>query len=79
MADAVARGPNGLNFLPREVCAMDALVAKVRAFLKDEEGLTIVEYAVAGGLITATVVTTFTLLGETVEGIISTINERLGG
>lgn len=35
----------------------------VMKFVKDEDGLTIVEYAVAGGLITAAVVTAFTLLG----------------
>ncbi|MNC63646.1 Flp/Fap pilin component [compost metagenome] len=35
-------------------------------FIKDEEGLTIVEYAVAGGLITLAVVGVFTLLGDAV-------------
>jgi pilus assembly protein Flp/PilA len=36
-------------------------------FFKDEEGLTIVEYAVAGGLITLAVVGAFQLLGAAVE------------
>ncbi|MNE75060.1 Flp/Fap pilin component [compost metagenome] len=36
-------------------------------FIKDEDGLTIVEYAVAGGLITAAVVGAFTLLGGVVD------------
>ncbi|MNN45765.1 Flp/Fap pilin component [compost metagenome] len=36
-------------------------------FVKDEDGLTIVEYAVAGGLITAAVVGAFTLLGGAVD------------
>jgi pilus assembly protein Flp/PilA len=40
------------------------------AFLRNEEGLTIVEYAVAAGLITAAVVASFTLLGGTVDGIL---------
>lgn len=52
---------------------------KLKEFLRDEEGLTIVEYAVAAGLITATVAGTFAALGGTVEGIISTIDGYLGG
>ena len=52
---------------------------KILKFLRDEDGLTIVEYAVAAGLITATVAGTFMALGGTVEGIISTINGYLGG
>jgi pilus assembly protein Flp/PilA len=52
---------------------------KVLAFLRDEDGLTIVEYAVAAGLITATVAGTFLALGGTVEGIIAAINGYLGG
>jgi len=43
---------------------------KVMKFLQDEEGLTIVEYAVAAGLISAAVVASFTLLGTTVDGVI---------
>ena len=39
----------------------------VTAFLRDEEGLTIVEYAVAAGLISAAVVLAFTNLGNTVS------------
>ena len=35
----------------------------VRAFLKDEEGLTMVEYAIAGALVAAATVTAFTGLG----------------
>jgi len=41
--------------------------ASVLKFVKDEDGLTIVEYAVAGGLITAAAVTAFTLLGGAVD------------
>ncbi|MEO4046575.1 Flp family type IVb pilin [Pseudomonas sp. CAU 1711] len=41
--------------------------ASVVRFLKDEEGLTIVEYAVAGGLITLAVVAAFNLLGTEVN------------
>lgn len=44
-------------------------------FFKDEEGLTIVEYAVAGGLITLAVVGAFQLLGTAVE---TNINDLTG-
>ena len=47
---------------------------KIMAFLHDQDGLTIVEYAVAAGLITATVAGAFFALGGTVEGIITTID-----
>lgn len=39
----------------------------IKKFIRDEEGLTTVEYAVAGALIAATVVTAFELLGQQVE------------
>ncbi|EJM80551.1 Flp pilus assembly protein, pilin Flp [Pseudomonas sp. GM74] len=40
--------------------------ASLVKFVKDEDGLTIVEYAVAGGLITLAVVTAFTTLGTAI-------------
>jgi pilus assembly protein Flp/PilA len=46
---------------------------QVMKFLQDEEGLTIVEYAVAAGLISAAVVASFTLLGTTVDGVIQAL------
>ena len=52
---------------------------KLKNFIKNEEGLTVVEYAVAGGLITAAVVASFTALGGTVDGIIAGINTALAG
>ncbi len=51
----------------------------VMKFVKDEDGLTIVEYAVAGGLITAAVVVAFTALGGRVNTIIRGITTSLGG
>ena len=39
----------------------------VMKFVKDEDGLTIVEYAVAGGLITAAVAAMFVALGGEVN------------
>lgn len=50
---------------------------RILKFLRDEEGLTTVEYAVAGGVIAAGVIAAFTLLGENVEGRISGINDEL--
>jgi pilus assembly protein Flp/PilA len=50
---------------------------KLLAFFREEEGLTIVEYAVAAGLITATVAGAFFALGGTVEGIITTVDGYL--
>ena len=46
-------------------------------FLQEEDGLTIVEYAVAAGLITATVAGAFFALGGTIEGIIKLLNTYL--
>lgn len=44
-----------------------AVKTSVLKFIKDEDGLTIVEYAVAGGLITVAVVVAFTSLGGAVN------------
>lgn len=52
---------------------------KVMAFLRDEDGLTIVEYAVAAGLISAAVVLAFTKLGQRVLEIINGLITALGG
>ncbi len=52
---------------------------KVLAFLRNEDGLTIVEYAVAAGLISALVVTAFTKLGAKVLEIINGLITALGG
>lgn len=46
-------------------------------FIKDEDGLTVVEYAVAGGLIAAVTVAAFQTLGLTVTGVITGINTAL--
>lgn len=46
-------------------------------FLRDEEGLTIVEYAVAAGLITLIVVSAFSGLGEQVLRIITGVTSDL--
>ncbi len=46
---------------------------KIRTFLRDQDGLTIVEYAVAGGLIAAAVALAFENLGLAVDGVIVTL------
>lgn len=57
----------------------EQLIEKVKDFLKDEEGLTMVEYAVAGGMIAAAGVTVFGLLGDQVNRIIDILVDALTG
>ena len=49
------------------------------AFLREEEALTTVEYAVAGGLIAAAVVAAFTALGSQVARVINGLAGVLSG
>jgi len=49
----------------------------IKKFLQDEEGLTTVEYAIAGGLVGAAVIAAFQLLGVTVGSVIGTIQAAL--
>jgi pilus assembly protein Flp/PilA len=51
------------------------LYYKLLAFVKEEKGLTTVEYAVAGSLIALAVVGAFTTLGGTVGDAITAIND----
>ncbi len=53
------------------------MIQKLRKFMQDEEGLTVVEYAVAGALITVAVVAAFTGLGAAVAAQIVTITGAL--
>jgi len=48
-------------------------------FLREEEGLTTVEYAVAGSLVAAAVVVAFTNLGGAVEGSITGLTNDING
>jgi pilus assembly protein Flp/PilA len=48
-------------------------------FIRDEEGLTVVEYAIAGGLVGLGVVAAFTSLGEEVARIIGELVTVLTG
>ena len=47
------------------------LIEAVKAFIADEEGLTTVEYAVAGSLVAAATVGAFQLLGTNVTATIN--------
>ena len=49
------------------------------AFLRDEEGLTTVEYAIAGGLVGAGVIGAFGLLGDEVFRVINAIYLAITG
>jgi pilus assembly protein Flp/PilA len=65
---------DSLNSSKKKVIQMRSIVIK---FVRDERGLTTVEYAVAGGLIALAVVGAFQALGATVGGVINGINAVL--
>ena len=46
---------------------------RLMSFIRDEEGLTTVEYAIAGGLVGLAVVTAFTDLGTAVGAVIQNL------
>ena len=56
---------------------MKTLIHNLKDFLADEEGLTTVEYAVAGTLIALAVIGAFQLLGDTVNEKITEIDTNL--
>lgn len=58
---------------------MRSLKQAVVAFLREEEGLTVVEYAIAGGLIGLAVIGAFQALGLNVALIINNIEAMLPG
>jgi pilus assembly protein Flp/PilA len=51
----------------------------ITMFLRDEEGLTTVEYAIAGALVGAAVIVSFGLLGDEVNNVITRITGDLQG
>jgi pilus assembly protein Flp/PilA len=55
------------------------MIKKIHAFIREEEGLTTVEYAVAGSLIALAVITAFTNLGTQVGNVITQICTQIGG
>ncbi len=52
---------------------MSNLKTAIVAFMRDEEGLTMVEYAIAGALVTATAVLAFTTLGGNISTAINAL------
>lgn len=56
---------------------MKIFIQKLQAFWCNEEGLTTVEYAVAGGMITVAIVLGFIMLGTTVGSAIETLINRI--
>lgn len=59
---------------------MNSLKQAMINFIREEEGLTIVEYAIAGGLISLAVATMFGLLGdEVLESITRLMNAVASG
>ncbi len=55
------------------------MINKIKTFLRDKEGLTIVEYAVAAALITLGVAAAFTVLGGTVDLTIQALDAAIKG
>lgn len=56
---------------------MSNVCNKLCALLREEEGLTTVEYAIAGGLVGLAVIGAFTALGIKVGSIIQAIHDLL--
>jgi len=57
---------------------LQTLKQNISDFIKDEEGLTTVEYAIAGSLVGLFVVAAFTDLGEEVEIVIQGLADSVG-
>lgn len=58
---------------------LQSIKTSVLKFIKDEDGLTIVEYAVAGGLITLGAVAAFVTLGGNVSTAITSLGCAVQG
>jgi len=56
---------------------MKNIINRISAFVREDEGLTTVEYAVAGTLVALAVVTAFGLLGDQVESSIGAITTAI--
>ncbi len=52
---------------------------KLLAFLREEEGLTTVEYAIGGGLVGLAIITAFTDLGSAIARVVNQIVTDIGG
>ena len=77
MGDTKDRSKRLARSIHLEVIEMIEFKKALTALWNNDEGLTTVEYAVAGGLIAAVVVGAFLTLGGTVGSIITYINTQL--
>jgi pilus assembly protein Flp/PilA len=59
--------------------AMNKLTQKIRNFWSDEEGLTIVEYVIGGGVIVVTFLAAFQTFGGKVGDALSNVGTALTG
>ncbi len=57
---------------------MDKFTQAVKNFWNDEEGLTAVEYAVAGGVVTAGLVALFGTIGESANTLLGNLDSAIG-
>lgn len=58
---------------------MDKFTQVLKEFWNDEEGLTAVEYAVAGGIITAALVAGFSAIGTKASSLLKDLVTAIGG
>ena len=58
---------------------MKEVLKSISSFLKDEEGLSAVEYAIAGALVIGVAAGGFTALGGAVDGRVQTMPGIVGG
>jgi pilus assembly protein Flp/PilA len=56
---------------------VDTSTNALKTLWNRDEGLTVVEYAIAGGLVAAALITAFLLLGRDVSAIITFIHDQL--
>jgi|APCry1669189369_1035219.scaffolds.fasta_scaffold20449_2 pilus assembly protein Flp/PilA len=55
------------------------LMQEFRSMIRDEKGLSVTEYAVAGGLVAAVAAAAFTTLGSNISSKINSIATTVGG
>lgn len=55
------------------------LVQEIRSLALDDQGLSVTEYAVAGGLVAAVAATAFTTLGSNIKTAIGSIATTVAG
>ncbi|MCZ4373007.1 Flp family type IVb pilin [Vibrio diazotrophicus] len=58
---------------------MNKFIEQAKAFWQDEDGLSAVEYVVAGALVIAVLVGGFTTLGTTLSGKLESLNTSITG